>query len=211
MDNDKQRIAIAEACGFSDFEAHSEWHENGDTDGFRDVLRATRNGDMGRGVPNYLHDLNAMHEAEKTLVHGNDCGQFFTYCDRMSQVLDSHKETHASLMAWRIHAPAYIRAEAFLRTIGKWEDSALSSRNPVPSPSSSIPPARDGASRDGDTYSQLLALARKPVCACDTGAPYNVCDSCAAAKILNQFEAEGKELLAAMTAAVADKREGKTD
>jgi len=67
-----------------------------------------------------LDDLNACHEMEKVLVSGKDYSRFFAYCDEMSKVLDAHKETHATQMAWRIHAPAYIRAEAFLRTLSLW-------------------------------------------------------------------------------------------
>lgn len=68
-------------------------------------------------LPDYCGDLNAIHEAEKTL----DEEQTFTqiqlllpppFCDKPS---------------WRgvamiLQATAAQRAEAFLRTVGKWEE-----------------------------------------------------------------------------------------
>lgn len=56
---------------------------------------------------NYCSDLNAMHEAEK-----NMCKQeFFVYLRKLPIGPDS------------ITATAHQRAEAFLRTLGKWEEA----------------------------------------------------------------------------------------
>ena len=61
-------------------------------------------------VPNYCTDLNEMHEAEKVLTqHQNE------------------SIYPRNLGAWRnptkpIYATARQRAEAFLRTLGKWEE-----------------------------------------------------------------------------------------
>ena len=55
----------------------------------------------------YCYDLNAMHEAEKTLTNE----QWDYYCEELG----------GSLRACA-HATASLRAEAFLRTIGKWEE-----------------------------------------------------------------------------------------
>lgn len=59
----------------------------------------------------YLNDLNAMHEAEASLFGRNDwsASKYEILLTRMT-----------SYWAW--HATASQRAEAFLRTIGKWED-----------------------------------------------------------------------------------------
>lgn len=56
---------------------------------------------------NYLGDLNAMHEAEKTL-----------------SIDQRGKYAHLLLVTseWSIAATAAQRAEAFLRVIGKWRD-----------------------------------------------------------------------------------------
>jgi len=62
-------------------------------------------------IPDYCNDLNAMHEAEKTL----DDYQYFNYCRHHLP------DTQRSEMAQGRTATAHQRAEAFLRTIGKWE------------------------------------------------------------------------------------------
>jgi hypothetical protein len=75
-------------------------------------------------IPDYLNDLNAMHEAEKVLN--------YRQLERMHMELatisnrDQHGANHphrkhtAHDFMW--HATSSQRAEAFLRTIGKWEE-----------------------------------------------------------------------------------------
>jgi hypothetical protein len=62
-------------------------------------------------IPNYCNDLNAMHEAEKVLgeVHSIKSCEY----DDWLQSTTEHDQK------WR--ATAAQRAEAFLKTIGKWE------------------------------------------------------------------------------------------
>lgn len=60
------------------------------------------------GVPNYSGDLNAMHEAEKVLRNGRN----YEYLHQLERV------TQSSM----IYATAHQRAEAFLRTLGKWKE-----------------------------------------------------------------------------------------
>lgn len=63
------------------------------------------------GIPNFSGDLNAMHEAEKTLnIHGD----FNEYYASLFYVTKSK--------VWPIHATARQRAEAFLRSFGLWKD-----------------------------------------------------------------------------------------
>ena len=90
MTPEAQRIAIAEACA-------------------------------SQGVlPDYLNDLNAMHEAEKVLTHD----QMIDYSRHVGKLVTSHLP--ASRAAWMdfklINSTASQRAEAFLRTIGKWKE-----------------------------------------------------------------------------------------
>jgi hypothetical protein len=95
----RQRIAIAKACGF-------KWSE------YSDELGQL----VAEFTPNYLNDLNAMHQAEMVLSRGehyNQTGGFGRYKTALAEVCD---EQHP------IDATAAQRAEAFLRTIGKWED-----------------------------------------------------------------------------------------
>jgi len=57
---------------------------------------------------NYCNDLNAMHEAEKVLV----LAQWVVYGEELARL-------NAFPM---VHATAKQRAEAFLKTIEKWEE-----------------------------------------------------------------------------------------
>ena len=103
MNNEKQRIAIAEACGIV---SKDKWGS----------LYKTPQGIL-RDCPDYLNDLNAMHEAEMVLSRGehyNQTGGFGLYVQTLEKVLCGRRHL--------IDATAAQRAEAFLRTIGKWED-----------------------------------------------------------------------------------------
>jgi len=109
MNQEKQRIAIAEACGivgpFDNRWIKEYEEEGGDVYGFTGFEK----GELVF-VPDYLNDLNAIHEAEKVLIL--DC-EWATYLDRLSVIV-----AEGSL----VHATAAQRAEASLRTVGKWED-----------------------------------------------------------------------------------------
>jgi len=86
-----QRIAIAEACGWkTGYRDPEAWHP----------------------LPDYLNDLNAMHDAEQVLFGRND----WSACK-----YDNYLDVATS--SWKWNATASQRAEAFLRTIGKWEES----------------------------------------------------------------------------------------
>ena len=64
---------------------------------------------MVAALPDYCNDLNAMHEVEKTMAHSQTVYQYTVELDRIT-----------NRQEW--HATAHQRAEAFLRTIGKWKD-----------------------------------------------------------------------------------------
>ena len=101
MTPEQQRIAIAESCGWTDTQIIDGKY--GQTD-----------------VPNYLNDLNAMHEAEKVLT----VAQRITYANQIGVILSGGSVGRAIPNWWFIHeATASQRAEAFLRTIGKWEEA----------------------------------------------------------------------------------------
>ena len=86
MKPEAQRIAIAEACGWTDLD--------------------------------YTEDLNAMHDAEKMLTDEQD----LEYSETLEQVVDGRFiANNAEDMRRLRSATAAQRAEAFLRTIGKWE------------------------------------------------------------------------------------------
>lgn len=71
--------------------------------------------------PNYTGCLNAMHEAEKRLTRK----QWYRYTQEMEEVLerDTPESERGNLNRHFMSATAAQRAEALLRTIGKWEES----------------------------------------------------------------------------------------
>lgn len=64
-----------------------------------------------------VHDLNAMHEAEKLVVQAGE-----TWTGYISSLHETSLVENCS-MIW--HATARQRAEALLRTIGKWRDKTI--------------------------------------------------------------------------------------
>lgn len=99
MSDEQINIAIAEACGWKDV-----WLP--DRSG---LPVGTSPENIFGHIPRYCNDLNAMHEAEKVLTRD----QIEVFCE---QLLPKH---HG--IWWGIHTTARQRAEAFLKTIGKWE------------------------------------------------------------------------------------------
>jgi hypothetical protein len=113
MNPEKQRIAIAEACGWKNVDAGA-----GRVWGFTTRHKGTPSeSDVCVDVPNYPFDLNAMHDAEETLQES----QRVTYSNELYDLAVEHqlktgKWSYLSMTAAQ-------RAEAFLRTIGKWEEA----------------------------------------------------------------------------------------
>jgi hypothetical protein len=103
MDKEKQRIKIAEACGwrlFSQFKnlwAPPRHVVEYDCDAYP--------------LPDYLNDLNAMRKAESTM---GDPQLWEEYEDNLAEVMNH--------VGWIWHASASERAEAFLRTLDLWEE-----------------------------------------------------------------------------------------
>lgn len=103
MTDEAQRIAIAEACGWT--EVRQEFISFYGRNPGNNVTRLQ--------LPDYLNDLDAMHEAEKTLKEP----QRTVYLNHLYGEEEADNE-------WKqVHATARQRAEAFLRTVGKWEDA----------------------------------------------------------------------------------------
>ena len=102
MSDEQINIAIAEARGW---EPLPEGHFHPDNP-------------LGQTMPNYCNDLNAMREAEKMLTE-HQWGEYERVlrlvCDGCSYYEGAGKEL--------LHATAAQRAEAFLRTLGKWEEA----------------------------------------------------------------------------------------
>jgi hypothetical protein len=99
MSPEAQRIAIAEACGFKNIrlsEAGGIYAEGSFKCGTT-------------GIPDYLNDLNAMHEAEETLV--SYIPNFILFLDNLKYISPLNG----------VRATAAQRAEAFLRTLKLWK------------------------------------------------------------------------------------------
>lgn len=111
MNKEQQRIAIAEVCGWKRLPNKSLWVKGGCYAAMNPF--ACFNAPAGMEVdplPDYLSDLNAMHEAEKAL----NASQAIQYVDCL---INGRKATE--FLA--VFATASQRAEAFLRAVGKWQ------------------------------------------------------------------------------------------
>lgn len=123
MTNDEINTAVAESVGADCMtgSAYATWPMSS-----RDMLlRITvhvamsdeRDGRLFAAIPNFCNDLNAMHEVEKSLdvdvnINGSPryvyAGHIYNIVERVCQPF---------------RATARQRAEAYLRTIGKWRDA----------------------------------------------------------------------------------------
>jgi hypothetical protein len=114
MDATKQQIAIAEACGKS--LGSDCWYNQCGESEFEHRNDCPCNG-TGWNIPDYINDLNAMHEAVLTLPENLRR----RYCINLGIVCGNEQLENYDQEWHRINATATQCAEAFLRTIGKWE------------------------------------------------------------------------------------------
>jgi hypothetical protein len=117
MTNEQINIAIAKACGWKNLEIE-DFSEYG-VPCF--MLMGSNHTGTRLMPPDYCNDLNAMHEAEKILT----TKQKQRYAIALSDDLSDSAPTDSCHTVWSdtIHATAAQRAEAFLRTFGKWEET----------------------------------------------------------------------------------------
>lgn len=107
MTDDQINTAIAEACGWTEIQECTCWD---------DVSRGKAPGKIGlKHIEDYCNDLNAMYEAEKSL---KGYEQIHTYVWH----LNNRKDWETDFKLMEVHISARDRAEAFLRTLGKWEE-----------------------------------------------------------------------------------------
>jgi hypothetical protein len=124
MSNEQINIAIAEACGI-----HGPWKEQITPCGCDGQWDFYNPKDVR--LPDYCNDLNAMHEAERAL----NIDEEYHYGEELAAMIRRPENTLAGvsedtvfpLNGWGFysvaHATARQRAEAFLRTVGKWEEA----------------------------------------------------------------------------------------
>jgi hypothetical protein len=117
MTNKQINIAIAEACGWNPppegmgnithgggkFMSSEEWRK--------------------AHIPKYCNDLNAMHEAEKWVSEKCKEGDYWFFLRELLDFPEAESDWDKFYFFAAIHATARQRAEAFLKTIGKWEDA----------------------------------------------------------------------------------------
>ena len=131
MTPEAQRIAIAEACGWKRWKSKSgkiylRRVSESQGDYYRDCGDGVTTDEITQsltGVPDYLNDLNAMHEAEKGLTNA----QRRFYSEMLIAVhplnydpAQPGNDDRYMRLFMIASMTAAQRAKAFLKTIGKW-------------------------------------------------------------------------------------------
>lgn len=119
MKPEKQRIAIAEACGWKNVHCFNKHQEGGpasirDGDLVGDFKSLTRS-----HLPNYLSNLNAVHEAEKML---DDMTPILIPGVAISDPEEVYADHLMGICCNPFRATAAQRCEALLKTLNLWED-----------------------------------------------------------------------------------------
>ncbi len=110
MNPEAQRIAIAKACGWKLVTDNPEYNPEYEPywEDLKGNMVAVSNG--VHRLPDYLNDLNAMHEAEDTMYDGQ---LWIEYEIELTTAMDH--------VGWQFHATAAQRAEAFLKALNLWK------------------------------------------------------------------------------------------
>jgi len=126
MTPERMRVKIAEACGWTGIESYypsydgppkMDWRGIGNTNEHRKHL-------IFEPLPNYPGDLNACHEMANYLRNANR-GQYLQYgkmLENLVAIYNSLPEREAYHGILVCDAPPEMRCEAFLRTLGLWEE-----------------------------------------------------------------------------------------
>jgi hypothetical protein len=114
MSEEQINIAIAEACGWTEI----SWEQlTNPREAIERKHYCKNNTEHFCGwLPDYCNDLNAMHEAEKVLPR-----QLY-HVDYWQKGYGRFQTIVSEMTVTPFSATASQRAEAFLKTIGKWKD-----------------------------------------------------------------------------------------
>lgn len=114
MTDTEINIAIAEACG---------WEPGVESEiPYRPIWKRENVKACACDLPDYCHDLNAMHEAESYLL--NDLTLWWEYVRKVFWIQsESPIPAKDTMVGLSIHATARQRAEAFLRVKGLWREA----------------------------------------------------------------------------------------
>lgn len=113
MNDEQINAAIAEARGFVS-SGEFQPNKNGPKFRFWDYPENWTGPNIRPWCPDFCNDLNAMHEEEKQIPEDI----WYLYVNQLAKVTGAEESTDFEFMS----APARQRAEAFLRTLGKWEE-----------------------------------------------------------------------------------------
>jgi len=102
MSEEEKRVKVAELCG---------WKKSILSNFAYQLIPPMGDGSQVMCCPDYLHDLNAMHEAEK-VIGGNHNPKWADYCAFLDEVVD-----FGGVGGSKIAATAEQRAEAFALTM----------------------------------------------------------------------------------------------
>lgn len=114
MTKEQQRITIAITCGWKNIQ------QNPKTDTWFGTPPKTRKHPWDVLIPDYLTDLNAMHEAEKVL---NTDELRLKYANLLVLRTEEGPDARWWIKWQAAHATAAQRAKAFLRTLNLWNEN----------------------------------------------------------------------------------------
>lgn len=113
MNPEAQRIAVAEACGWK---IADRVHPDIKLQAYLCWIRPGNEEWQEEELPDYLNDLNAMHDAVTSL----DQSQKNYFVNILDDLIETEKQPERDF-AW-CNATAAQRAEAFLRTLNLWKE-----------------------------------------------------------------------------------------
>jgi len=111
MTPEAQRIAIAESVGFRMITECDDGPHDGRLFGF------PAGKTLEQELPDYPCDLNAMHEVEKILTDDQAFPGYYDALAATGKPIPDYDQRHIMC------ATAAQRAEAYLKTINRWDDS----------------------------------------------------------------------------------------
>lgn len=114
MSPKKQRIAIAKACGWRIYKSNGvTYYERPGENVYDHVLCV-------EDLPDYLNDLNTIHEVEAQLINYTN---ILTYLCELREILAREKKRELKYIVdtMLVFTTASQRAEAFLKTLNLWK------------------------------------------------------------------------------------------
>ena len=119
MTDEEINKAIAEACGFV---FRQQWQSNEDEIKFTFWYYPENwmGPDLRPCAPAFCLDLNAMQEACESVFSESNAWSTFVY--NLSRIICAGHYSDYDILIMTNRATARQRAEAFLKTIGKWKD-----------------------------------------------------------------------------------------